>query len=344
MLKIFNLISQNGSRKRANLPRIRNLDEWSALSARHGNNNVSRTETVKVIIDLHNNNKVYFFNSRKWETHYDYVVRFINPRVDYDRFLIEQYTRDDRRFILCAVMHYLDGGHWTLELSTGDTMSADMIMWTFRQVAERMDITQQLRFRPLTVSQINHVAQLGDRLPALSRDAINASVEYQPIVLGIAYGYLKLVRDTLDVSAVRPYDIVVTDDVPDEIPPVAALITSQLQAPLAHVAVLSRNRNTPDMALRNAVDRDKFRALEGAVVKLTVAGQDYTLERAERAEAEAALGRLLAADDVESSGRAGRLARASLRQGRRRRGRDRRRAGGRRLDDRPLGLRQWGWS
>ena len=76
--------------------------------------------------------------------------------------------------------------------------------------------------------------------------------------------------------------------VPEQIPPVAALVTSQLQAPLAHVAVLSRNRNTPSMSLRGAIDLDVFTHLEGQLVKLSVTGQDYAVAPAALEEAQAA--------------------------------------------------------
>ena len=269
------------------LARIDDAGDWAALSARLGHHTVARTESVKFLIDLHDDQRTYFLNSTKWLTHYAFVTRFINPRADYHRFIIAEYKRADRRFVLGSVMHYLDGDHWTIELDCSDSLGADWISWMFNHIAQRMAVTTDLRFRPVSAGQIESVDALGDRLPVLSRDAINATIQYQPVVLGVAYGYLRLMRGTLDVSSVRPYDIVVIDEVPIEIPPVAALVTGQLQAPLAHVAVLSRNRNTPDMAVRDAVDLEVFKRLEGELVKLTVAGQDYRVERAERTEAEA---------------------------------------------------------
>ncbi len=258
------------------------------VSERHGRHTVARTETVKFVIDLHDDGRTYFLNSSRWFSHYDFVQRFINPRVDYNRFIIAEYMRDDRRFVLGSVMHYLDGDHWTVELDPSDLLAADWIAWMLGHVAERVTMATNLRFRPVTLRQATRIEPLGDQLPVLSREAINATLEYQPVVLGVAYGYVRLVRGTLDVSNVRPYDIVVIDNVPIQIPPVAALVTSELQAPLAHVAVLSRNRNTPDMALRAAIDLETFQRLEGELVKLTVANADYSLERADRKEADEA--------------------------------------------------------
>lgn len=270
------------------LERIGTLDDWARLHARPGHHTVARTETVKFVIDLLNGHKTYFLDTRKWEVHFDFVQRFLDPCADYDRFNIREYTREDRRFVLGSLMHYLDGEHWTVELSGGDTLSAERTGWMVEHIAARVGCAAQLRFRPVSPLQIDHAARLAGRVPVLSSDALNATVTYQPVVLGVAYGHVRLIRGTLDVSGVRPCDIVVSELVPEQLPPVAGLVTSQLQAPLAHVAVLSRNRNTPDMALRGAVDLDEFTRWEGRLVKLSVQSQDYTVELADPAQAQAA--------------------------------------------------------
>ena len=267
---------------------IRTLDDWGRLHARPGHHTVARTETVKFVIDLHSGEKTYFLDTRKWEVHFDFVRRFLDPYADYNRFNIREYTHDDRRFVLGSLMHYLDGDHWTVELSGGDTLSADRIAWMVDHVAARVGCVSGLKFRAVSPQQIGQAARLSGRVPVLSSEVLNASVVYQPVVLGVAYGHVRLIRGALEVSSLRPSDIVVSEWVPEQIPPVAGLVTSQLQAPLAHVAVLCRNRHTPDMSLRGAIDLDVFTRLEGQLVKLSVAGQDYAVERADPAEAQAA--------------------------------------------------------
>ena len=274
--------------RREYLERIATREDWLALHARPGHHTVARTETVKFLIDLQDGHRTYFVDTRKWEVHFDFVHRFLDPYADYDRFNLREYTQADRRYVLGSVMHYLDGDHWTVELSGGDTLPAERIAWMLAHVAARVACAPGLKFRPVSPQQIAQAAQLGTQVPVLSSELLNASVVYQPVVLGVAYGHVRLIRGTLEVSRVRPSDIVVTEQVPEQIPPVAGLVTSQLQAPLAHVAVLSRNRNTPDMALRGAIDLDTFTRLEGKLVKLSVASQDFTVEPADPAQAQAA--------------------------------------------------------
>ena len=102
---MFSAITQAVRRRSDFLARIDRPVDWMTVSERHGRHTVARTETVKFVIDLHDDGRTYFLNSSRWFSHYDFVQRFINPRVDYKRFIIAEYTREDRRFVLGSVMH-----------------------------------------------------------------------------------------------------------------------------------------------------------------------------------------------------------------------------------------------
>lgn len=273
-------------------PKLASPEEFAAFAARYGHQTTARSETVKFVIDRLDADRTYFFDSNRFNTHYRFVQRFIDPRLDYDIFLRREFTHPQRRFLLGSLQHYIDGDHWTVELSSNDTMDGAVLVWMVERLASRVWFGSRLKFRPVSAFQIGVTDALGARLPVLSREAINATLMYQPIVLGVAYGRLLRLRGRFDIAAVRPYDLVVTDEVPNEIPPVAGLVTSQLQAPLAHVAVLCRGRNTPDMAHRGAIDLPEFARLEGEVVKLSVGAQEFSIARADPAEAEAAWARM----------------------------------------------------
>ncbi len=130
------------------LTRIDRPGDWVTVSARHGRHTVARTETVKFVIDLHDDRRTYFLNSSKWFSHYGFVQRFIDPHVDYNRFILAEYLREDRRFVLGSVMHYLDGDHWTVELDPSDLLTADWIAWMLGHVAERVTWRPTCGFAP----------------------------------------------------------------------------------------------------------------------------------------------------------------------------------------------------
>jgi len=273
------------------LPTLADQGAWDALAYRPDYQTAARTEVVKCIIDLEDTQdgawRTYFLDSSRYELHYSYVRARIDPDADHATFNVQQYRRPDRRFILVSLVRYLDSDFWTLELVAGDTLDAPRLLRAFELVRGRVFFGDDLRFRPLAPRHEERVAELGGRIPVVHADEIMRGTRYQAIVPGRGYGYLRLVRGELDVSMVRPTDILVTEQVPDELPPCAALVTSALQAPLAHVAILSRNRGTPDMALREAITDERITSLEGRLVKIEVGPQDFSLTEASRDDAEA---------------------------------------------------------
>jgi hypothetical protein len=125
-------------------------------------------------------------------------------------------------------------------------------------------------------------------MPVVTTDDIFANTRYQPLNPGEAYGYLRFFDGPVDPARVRPFDIVVLAEVPLDLPVCAGVITSQLQTPLSHVAVLSANRGTPNMALRDANHDTSLRALDGQLVRLHVTPQEYAIDRTSQQDAERA--------------------------------------------------------
>lgn len=268
------------------------LDEatWRAVSTRPENEVFARTETAKFLIDLEDERHLYFPDTHRWPIHFDFASEFlssVHAIEDHYAFNIREYRRPERRFLLGSIVHYLDGDLWTMELISGDNMDGERIFSAWKQIHDATYFGPQLKFRPLSEMHEQNIAGLGARLPTIGRDAVFAGLRYEPITSGIAYGYIRLVTGDLDVGSVSPTDILVTADVPEDLPVCAALVTSKLQAPLAHVAVLSRNRGTPDMALRDAVTQADFVAHAGQLVRLDVGPQDYAIQTATQEEAEA---------------------------------------------------------
>lgn len=269
--------------------RIDDEASWHVVSTRPENEVFARTETAKFLIDLSDGNALYFPDTHRWPIHYDFARNFLDsgdpPLEDHYNFNIREYRRPDRRFLLGSIVHYLDGDLWTLELIAGDNMSGEQLALAFRIVRDAVYFRDALRFRPLSELHERTAASVATQVPSIEGDAVFAGLRYEPVTSGVAFGYVRLIRGAIDAGAVSPTDILVTDDVPEDLPVCAALVTSKLQAPLAHVAVLSRNRGTPDMALRDAITHPALVGLEGQLVRLDVGPQDFTVARATQEDA-----------------------------------------------------------
>jgi hypothetical protein len=104
---------------------------------------------VKVIIDLQDDIidladqwRVYFLQSRRWEIHYYFASRFLStftrPVEDHGAFNIREYRRPDRRFILGTLTRYRDQDVWAYELIAGDTLDIPRTARAFEAVRARV--------------------------------------------------------------------------------------------------------------------------------------------------------------------------------------------------------------
>ena len=194
--------------------------------------------------------------------------------------MYKRQRQPQRRFELGTITHYVDSDLWTLELIGGDTLEGGRIVTLFEQLRSALWIGDRLRFRPLSPLHERAIAPFRDALPTTTSDAVFAGLRYQPLQPGIAFGTLRFVEGPLDPSTVRPDQILVLAQLPDEIPVVGGVISQQLQAPLGHIAILCASRGTPNMGLRGAIENQTLRGLEGQLVRLEIGSQDFAVRPA----------------------------------------------------------------
>ena len=209
------------------------------------------------------------------------------PVVDLGTFNATEYISPARRFMLGSITHFEAQDIWALNLAPVDTATPEMIERMFRQIAAAAFFGSQLRFLPASTAQESRAAELPPDISVVTNAEIYADLEYQPLNLGQTIGQVRILRAAeLDRVYVSPREIVVLDRVPNDITPVAGLITAQFQTPLSHVNVLSQNRGTPNMGLRHATTRPAIAALAGRWARLTVAANDWSLVEVSVDEAE----------------------------------------------------------
>src|SRR5207344_2069279 len=126
------------------------------------------------------------------------------------------------------------------------------------------------------------------KIPIVTTTQLYAGTSYQPLTLGSAVGRLHFTTTAnLNNGEYLPYEsIVVLDEAPNDITAVRGLITQEFQTPLSHVNVLSQNRHTPNMGLRDAMTNSALRALDGQLVQLTVNSTEWKVRAATQDEAD----------------------------------------------------------
>ena len=148
--------------------------------------------------------------------------------------------------------------HWLLELEYTDVRTAPQIAQYFERIAQTVpaEVARNLQWVIRSPEQ-ERVAQemIAQKLPFGDR-----VVHYSDLVPagqttvyseGITAGKLLYIGEqgSAQLGDATDGDIIVTEHVPDWLPPASALLTSSPQTPLAHVNLLARNRGIPNASL-----------------------------------------------------------------------------------------------
>ncbi len=274
------------------LKRLGCKQDFDALASVPVDTSIPGARAVKVVLDMADNEALYFLNTETYPFHYWFVSKHLSgnglPLVpELWKFNETEYYKPNRRFVLASVTHYEGPDLWVLEFSPYDTAPAEFIERMMGALSISTYFASELAFHPTSAAQAQTAKQLSSHIRVVTTDEIFAQTEYQPLTLGRAKGRLHFVKAADLATEYLSYrDIIVLDEVPNDISVVSGLITEQFQTPLSHVNVLSQNRKTPNMGLRGATTNEKLRALEGKWVDLIVRATEWTIEEITMAEAD----------------------------------------------------------
>lgn len=259
---------------------------------------------VKILIDLEAGGVVHLLSTTGWVIHYEFVREAIYGEPHLDRCIPEEKAAFDagwwdysvanyfqvegRRFYNGTLVEHAGTGMHTLEFAVGDVISGEQMRDAFFISVPHTQNPTDWVVRPQVADQVLAIRDVEGTLPIVGPNAPFSNVEFQPLTVAVGYGVLDFVaaRD-LDQARLGPDVIVVTDDVPNDIPLVGGLITEAFQTPLSHVNVLSQNRHTPNMALEHARNDERVKDHLGELVRLEVTPSGFTVERADAEEANA---------------------------------------------------------
>lgn len=171
------------------------------------------------------------------------------------------YDGTARKLMLGSVLHYqaepdrvVPEELWVFELEFADASDAAGIARVFEELELRLpsEVRGNLRWLARSTAQEELAASIAagggpyrDRTLTYSDLVVDGAVEaYNQ---GIVAGYVRRVpKGELGASSVGPEDLTVLEEVPDYLPPVAAIVTAIPQTPLAHLNLLAKSRGTPN--------------------------------------------------------------------------------------------------
>src|SRR5690606_38779053 len=189
-------------------------------------------------------------------------------------------------FFGATLVQHSGSANKTLEFAVGDQLSGEQMREAFFMLVPHTLEPQSWGVRPQVADQVERARSVEGTLPLVGPNEPFSDIAFQPLTVAVGFGVLEFVpaRDLL-AARLGPDVIVISDDVPNDIPLVGGLITEAFQTPLSHVNVLSQNRGTPNMALRDALQDERIQEHLGELVRLEVRGSDFSIELADPEEA-----------------------------------------------------------
>jgi len=256
-------------------------NDYNALASVPMDTSLTGARSTKVVLDTVNDNTLYFQNSQLYSVHFEFVKANLKNAGDSNTFETTQYyaPESDRRFLLGAVTHYEGPNIWALEIAAYDTMTPAMIKKLFDAIKDKAFFGPGLRFHPTSLSLEATAKKLDGSVPVVTTSDLYGSITYQPLVLASAKGQLLFFSSAeIQSGTFIPYNaIVVLDEAPNDISVVAGIISEQFQSPLSHINVLSANRKTPNMGLKDARNDKRVAPYLGKWVELTVGAEDFNI-------------------------------------------------------------------
>lgn len=275
--------------------------------------------TVKILIDNRDPSKnadVYFMNARFQDSqgripasvlfHFNFAMGFIDgaralfPTLE--SFNDNTYhTADDspgaagRSFFALRIQkHFVTADKkptYAVHSFGDDVMRNHMIVRAMEAVADALALrplvyVQQSDKQSLDTTNLQVLKNRG--LDVVPLEDIIRNINYIPVNPGSATGILRVFPENSD--DLTPFDIPAFRELPLFLSVVSGTITKAYQDATSHVNLKSKERNTPNMVLRD-VEKDKapFSELDGEWVHLTVKPDGYEIRRATDAERREAL-------------------------------------------------------
>jgi hypothetical protein len=231
------------------------------------------------VIDRQDKNKVYYVNSKKYRFHKDFVNGNYLSLERGREFFVKNYINANRRFILGTLAYQTPLKRWTYEFWEGDQIPAGQIKLT----SELLNKTffEPVAFKPNSTRHEELAATLPG-LPVLLQKDIMEDSDYQPLNVASGIGRIHIIDKIDEHTEIGYNEILVLNEVPVTLPPVAGIIITKQSTPLSHINLLAKSWGIPNAYIRDAAN--VFKQYNERWVVLDVEKGKYHVRPAQKAD------------------------------------------------------------
>jgi hypothetical protein len=255
---------------------IRSQAEFDSLAVTYDANTPYALPHLLFVIDRKDGNKVYYVNTRRFAFHKDFVNGTYLSLERGREFFENNYLKDNRRFILGTIAYQTPIKRWTYEFWEGDLIPAGQIKLTADLI--KSSFFAPVAYKPNSLRQDEDSRKIAGLERILQSD-IAREQEYQALNLASGIGRIHVIPKLDEHVEIGFNEILVLDEVPIQLPPVAGVITAHPSTPLSHINLLAKGWGIPNAYIKNA--HTLLKQYDGWWVTFETKRDGYTIKRAD---------------------------------------------------------------
>jgi hypothetical protein len=243
--------------------------------------NYGEVESIKVLYDFVED-KIYYSNVKKYQSHFSFAEKLLDWTSGSSAFLWSQYNNLSNRFLnLVTINYHKNIDKYVFEFSSYDMIDCEGIKETYEKILATSYFDDKLFF--YANNQRWHECL---DIPMISAEELYLGQNYQALNLEENFGYLrKIDKDDLANTFLARHDLLLLNAIPNDVSVVSGIITTEFQTALSHINILSHNRKTPNMALRDGWTNPILDNLLGQLIYLKVESDSFQIRQANIDEA-----------------------------------------------------------
>lgn len=258
------------------LAAVRTRAEFDSLARTYDPDTPYSLPHVLFVVDRKDQNKIYYVNTKKYAFHKDFVNGTYLSLERGREFFENNYLKPNRRFFLGTVAYQTPLKRWTFEFWEGDLILADQI----KVVSDLINATffTKVAYKPNSIRQDDESRGIAGLL-RVSQSDIAKEQEYQALNVAKGLGRVHVIAKLDEHVEIGFNEIVVLDEVPVQLPPVAGVITSHPSTPLSHINLLAKGWGIPNAYIKNA--HELLKQYDGWWVEFEARRDGYSIKRAD---------------------------------------------------------------
>jgi hypothetical protein len=265
---------QNSSAPRS-LPALRSREDFDRLARVYTDQPYALPHVI-FVIDRRDRDKIYYVNSQRFRFHKDFVKGTYLSLENAEDFFKNNYLKANRRFILGTLAWQAPVKRYTFEFWEGDQITPELISLTNDVI--KKSFFDPVAFKPNSNKQEQDGAQVAG-LDRVTQSDIAREQEYQALNVSKGIGRIHIIEKLDEHVEIGDNEILVLNEVPISLPPVAGIIVSKPSTPLSHINLLVKGWGVPNAYIKNA--NEILKQYDGWWVSFETTPDKYTIKRAD---------------------------------------------------------------